>query len=546
MKALLVVLTGVGAMPIAAAHDESCPKGIFETEPQKIAATAAQHANESKLPARESTEYLPIEISRIRNGGISSYVGAFINDGIITWGAYDAERQLFIAVDGKAGRNVNSVPKQESLTSNQIVRYVERSGTRRADFVTIVSATPQQAREFGCLANRLLAAPSTSEQRPMPSDTAGKATYLVRDGLTVSRGGGSTRWALEDRIQQFIGEPLEELLLRAWGQWNPPYTGAVAVDGSDNLYLFMHPGMSHSKLPYMNIDIRRIAPSGLVTAFTGHVTGHAVGRYGLGDPEIAVDRAGNVLVPDSQNKFIYKVPPRGLTKVLAGSGQFGSADGPAPSVSFNQPSGIAVDPAGNVYVGDTAAIRKLVPAGEVTTLAGTHDLGHSDGSCAVASFSALMNLAADAEGNVYVAEPLTNIIRKISRNCVVTTLAGKARAYGAEDGPGNEARFSQPDGIAVDRAGNIYVADSGNHTIRRISPTGFVTTLAGKAGVPGSVDGVGDQARFARPLHIAVDSAGNIYVADVGNYLLRRVTPNGVVTTLNTDKWFGTDDPERH
>jgi hypothetical protein len=123
----------------------------------------------------------------------------------------------------------------------------------------------------------------------------------------------------------------------------------------------MHPGMSRSKLPYMNIDIRRIAHSGLVTAFTGH----AVGRYGFGDAQNAVDRASNVLVPDSQNKFIYKVTPRGLTKVLAGSGQFGSADGPAPSVSFNQPSGIAVDRAGNVYVGDTAAIRKLVPGGEV-------------------------------------------------------------------------------------------------------------------------------------------------------------------------------------
>jgi hypothetical protein len=537
VRALLVILISVAAMPLAVAHDDSCPEGIFETESQKIAATAAQHANESKLPERVSTEYVPIEISRIRNGGISSYVGAFINDGILTWRAYDAERQIFIAVEGKAGRMVKAVPEREKLAPNQIVRDV---GIQRADFVTIVSATLQQAREFGCLANRLLATPSTSEQRPLPSDTLRNTTVLLRDGMTVSRGGGSARWALEDQIKRFIGEPLEEPLLRARGQWNPPYAGAVAVDRSDNLYVLVIPGRSHSKLPDVKIDIRRIAPSGSVTAIEGHVLGpHSFG-------EIAIDREGNVLVPDSND--IYTVTPRGLTKTRSGTGQSASTNGSTPSASSNHPFGIAIDREGNVYVSDSfiPVIQKQAPEGQVTTFAGTGDLGHSDGAGTVASFSPLMKLAADAEGNVYVAEPLNNIIRKISRIGVVTTLAGKARAYGAEDGPGEEARFSQPCGIAVDRAGDIYVADSGNSTIRRITPTGFVTTLAGKAGVPGSIDGVGDQARFARPIDIAVDSAGNIYVADMGNYLLRRVTPNGVVSTLNTGKWFGTEGPQRH
>ena len=138
----------------------------------------------------------------------------------------------------------------------------------------------------------------------------------------------------------------------------------------------------------------------------------------------------------------------------------------------------------------------------------------------------------DSAGNVYVADSANNTIRKVTPAGVVTTLAGLAGSCGSADGTGSAARFYCPAGVAVDSAGNVYVADMHNNTIRKVTPAGVVTTLAGLAGSPGSADGTGSAARFNDPYGVAVDSAGNVYVADTGNNTIRKVTPGGVVTTL--------------
>ncbi|MCC7485544.1 MAG: hypothetical protein IT529_11235, partial [Burkholderiales bacterium] len=170
----------------------------------------------------------------------------------------------------------------------------------------------------------------------------------------------------------------------------------------------------------------------------------------------------------------------------------------------------------------------------ITTLAGTFNLlGDADGTGAAARFRATRSVAVDAAGNVYVADTNNNTIRKINFYGVVTTLAGTAGAAGANDGTGSAARFLQPRGLAVDAAGNIYVADSGNHNIRKITPAGVVTTLAG-GGTVGNVDGAGSIARFRLPLYLAIDSGGNLFVADNNNNVIRRVTPGGVVTTVRS------------
>ena len=166
----------------------------------------------------------------------------------------------------------------------------------------------------------------------------------------------------------------------------------------------------------------------------------------------------------------------------------------------------------------------------VTTFAGSGNPGADNGFGTTASFFLPIAIAVDAAGNVYVADLGNNLIRKINLNGIVTTLAGSG-AKGAANGPGPNASFSAPSGIAVDAAGNVYVADYGNHLIRKITPDGVVSTLAG-SGAPGAADGQGTAASFFSPTGVATDVAGNVYVADYGNNLVRKISPAGVVTTL--------------
>lgn len=251
---------------------------------------------------------------------------------------------------------------------------------------------------------------------------------------------------------------------------------------------------------------------------------------------VAVDHAGNLYVADTASHTIRKLAPDGLVTTLAGlSGSHGTTDGVAGQARFSAPFGVAVDAAGSVYVADTAnnTIRQITTNGVVTTLAGlAGQAGSVDGSGDEARFRNPWSVAVDGQGNVFVADMSNNTIRKITPAGVVSTLAGRAGLSGHADGPGSQARFNCPYGVAVDPEGNVYVSDSGNHAIRLISPEGVVSTLAGLPGYPGSADGTGDAARFWNPQGLAVDSEGTVYVADTGNQTIRKITPEGEVTTL--------------
>jgi sugar lactone lactonase YvrE len=290
---------------------------------------------------------------------------------------------------------------------------------------------------------------------------------------------------------------------------------AVAVDGSDNVFV----------ADSWNSAIRKITPSGVVTTLVS-----------AGYPEgVAVDGSGNVFFADHSNT-IRKITPSGVVTTLAGSAdQPGSADGTGAAALFYWPAGVAVDGSGNVFVADDGnnTIRKITPSGVVTTLAGSADQrGSADGTGAAARFNGPEGVVVDGSGNVFVADDGNNTIRKITPSGVVTTLAGTAGSWGSADGTGAAARFNGPDGVAVDGAGNVFVADSWNNTIRKITPSGVVTTLAGTAGSWGSADGTGAAARFNGPEGVAVDGSGNVFVADAGNSTIRKITPGGVVTTL--------------
>ena len=256
-----------------------------------------------------------------------------------------------------------------------------------------------------------------------------------------------------------------------------------------------------------------------------------------GPTGIATDSAGTIFVVDHLNQTIRKITPAGVVTTLAGiAGISGSTDavGGAASFNFNAHSSIAADRAGNVYVTDTNnnTIRKITSAGTVTTLAGTAGIsGQIDSIGTAANFNAPTGIATDNAGNVYVADS-SNTIRKITPTGVVTTLAGTAGISGSKGGTGAAASFNSPSGIAADSAGNIYVADSMNSTVRRITPAGVVTTVAGTAGISGSTDASGAAASFNRPDSVASDYAGNVYVADTNNNTVRKITASGEVTTV--------------
>ena len=270
------------------------------------------------------------------------------------------------------------------------------------------------------------------------------------------------------------------------------------------------------------------------TAFIpGSSDGMGLGASFARPAGVAVDGAGNIYVADTPNNTIRKITADGVVTTFAGSaGVPGSSDGMGSSARFNHPIGVAVDGAGNVYVADNAnyAIRKITPAGLVTTFAGGTD-GFNDGTGSAAQFFDPGAVAVDGSGTVYVGESSANKIRKITFDGVVTTFAG-GLASGSIDGTGSNAMFHGPAGVAVDGVGNVYVADTGNHTIRRITSSGVVTTLAGTAGSSGSADGTGSAARFNYPAGMAVDGAGNLYVVDYGNHTIRRITSDGQVTTI--------------
>ncbi len=233
-------------------------------------------------------------------------------------------------------------------------------------------------------------------------------------------------------------------------------------------------------------------------------------------PNIAIGPQGNLWVADILNRKIRKVTPEAVVSTFA--------------ISMDvSPHAITVDGQGNLYIiDDTHLIQKITPNGDVSIFAGSTN-GFADGSGANAQFSYPSSIAVDGQGNVYVADVLNNKIRKITPNGMVSTLAGSS--LGSDDGTGTNAKFKYPEAVAVDANGFVYVTDTGNNRIRKITPNGEVTTIAGSA-ISGYGEGTGVNARFNTPAGINVDSDGNVYVSDLGNYAIRKITPEGVVSTL--------------
>ena len=297
----------------------------------------------------------------------------------------------------------------------------------------------------------------------------------------------------------------------------------VAVDAQGNVYV----------ADYGNNLIREITPAGVVSTLAGSGNGGYIDGTGVlssftQPAGIAIDPSGNLYIADSGDDLIREVTQAGVVTTIAGRDSTGFINGLADSAAFFDPLGLAVDANDNIYVADAGNdLIRLISAGNVTTFAGTINTGSST---QLSPFNNPTGIAIDATGNLFIANYLANNILKVTPAGAVTTYAGTG-ATGAANGPAASATFYYPNSIAVDAADNVYVADGVNNLIRKISAGGLVSTLAG-SGQAGAADSTGTAASFNGPAGLAVDAAGNVYVADSNNNLIRKITPAGVVTTI--------------
>jgi sugar lactone lactonase YvrE len=287
--------------------------------------------------------------------------------------------------------------------------------------------------------------------------------------------------------------------------------------------------------------------SGIITTVVGNGTygysgdgGQATSAKISGPFDVAFDSSGNLYFPDKYNNVVRQVTPAGIISTFAGNGTqgFSGDGGQATSAQLSEPVGIAFDSSGNLYIADLGnkRIRKVTPAGAISTIAGTKITGYSGdgGQAANAELNSPIGLAVDSSGNLYIADAENNRIRMVTPAGVISTVAGNGNAgYSGDGGQATSAELDIPYGITVDSNGNLYIADSANSVIRKVTPAGVISTVAGNGNNGYSGDGgQATSAQLNEPPKLAVDSTGNLYIADLYNERIRKVTPTGVISTV--------------
>mgnify|MGYP000860961557 FL=1 len=316
-----------------------------------------------------------------------------------------------------------------------------------------------------------------------------------------------------------------------------------SIDANDSLASFASPtgvcaDVSGNIYVVETSTIRKITPLGVVTTIAGSAfdTGSADGTGSSArfyNPfGICIDPSGNIFVADTYNHKIRKITAGGVVTTLAGDGTLGSLDGTGTSARFNAPVGICSDPGGNLYVADcyNHKIRKITPAGVVTTIAGSGAIGSADGFGLSASFNYPYGICTDPAGGLYVTEIVGNKVRQIYGTAVIT-FAGSGTA-GSTNATGTLASFDHPTGICSDASYNLYVTDQYNHKIRKMTSSAVVTTFAG-TGVSGSLNGPVTVASFNYPHGICFDGSGNLFISDQVNNKIRKITTSVTTNVLD-------------
>ncbi|ANJ73375.1 hypothetical protein K6V72_19225 [Ralstonia insidiosa] len=485
-------------------------------------------------PTSEKTLTLSSPSVQAGNGTVTLTVPSTISHGTLKWTA--STGTITVNADGSATYTPPAV------LSTATVATVSATDGSSAPFTATISVTPSATISVSpssatTSANgnpvSLTATIANSNATVRWAISSGRGSLSATTGATVSYIPDPTNTVANDVaiVTASLGNLSQtaqiNLNFQPTARFQNPY--GVALDSAGNLFV----------ADTYNYRIRKITVPGVVSTFAGSGTGSEADGTGtaasFSSPiGITFDSTGNLYVVDTSGNTIRKITPAGVVTTLAGSGAVGSADGIGTAATFWQPYGVAIDGAGNLYVTDVAnqKIRKITPAGVVTTLAGSGTVGATDGPGALATFNLPRGIAVDNNGYVYVAEQSGCKIRKITPAGVVSTLAGSpASNCGHADGTGTAAIFQGPVALALDSNGNLYVAEFGGSDVRKVTPAGVVTTLAG-SGVSGSADGMGTSAQFGTPAGIAVDSNGVVYVADSSNSTIRMITPAGNVSTL--------------
>ena len=396
----------------------------------------------------------------------------------------------------------------------------------------------------------LLASPPAQAQTPLAPANQAELDDLLVGKRMLFAGGERVDFISPGR---YIGEDGEGSYIY---EKTDPNTGIVTVtadDGSETFCLIFDSRTTgrlfedcddlENAESWQLVDIPADA-YWTITTFAGRpvfVDGGPAVEAELYNPSgVAVDGAGNLYIADTFNHRIRKVDSTGTITTIAGTGELGfSGDGgPAVEAELYNPYGVAVDGAGNLYIADTFnhRIRKVDSSGVITTIAGTGERGFSgdEGPAVEAWLYNPYGVAVDGAGNLYIADTDNHRIRKVDSTGTITTVAGTGeRGFGGDGGPATAAQLAPPAGVAVDGAGNLYIADRGNHRIRKVDSTGTITTVAGtgERGFGGD-GGPATAARLTFPRGVAVDSAGNLYIVDRGNHRIRKVDSAGVITTV--------------
>ena len=304
--------------------------------------------------------------------------------------------------------------------------------------------------------------------------------------------------------------------------------GGIVVDTIGNIFF----------VDTNNYRVRKITRSGIISTFLGDILPSS-GLFGPQD--MTLDSSGNFIISDAIAYRIWKVTPAGQVSVVAGCWRpgFSGDGGPATSASIAWPLGVAVDVNRNVIFADSGnkRVRKVTPAGIISTVAGTDKYGPvGDGGPALAASIGLpRSVARDASGNLYIADEDNDRIRKVTSDGTITTFAGGGKGSGSffgDGGPATAAYIYRPKGMAFDGIGNLFVADNVNHRIRKITTSGIISTVAGNGNMGFSGDGgSATLASLAYPSDVVPDAAGNLFIADTHNYRIRKVTPDGIITT---------------
>ena len=546
IRAFHVISIAYVMSAVSARAEVPCPDGPFETDVHVIAATVAAE------PLKPVTWYAARVVpgapfsDQLTDGATMAGAGGLMSTGGES-AAYDAKRYVIIETQWYINRADFGFepPKPAKPIPN---RVIQKAGD--LTYMTLIGRpTPDDAREFACLANELLTPPRPKPPPPAnapPSDPDwnGEITIIGHkrspgcpepqwtDGhvesfsLMTSRPGMryntdlscTAQSGLEDQIKEVVYDAVKEITERSEGKWQPPRVHSIAVDAADDLYLLLDPG-SHRR---RSIDVRRVTPSGEVTHLSEHISEHFYGWA------LAADGQAHAWVPSAE---------------MTGAVFYDLASDARPGVTkHNRPFGdrrmfesIAADAGGNLIAMDRSYIYKIAPTGAITLLGNANIENHE---LAEPLFEEQFHIAVDRDGMIFVADKTADIILKMTTDGSFTLVAGVPNEAGAMDGPTDKAQFKAPQGLALDHDGNIYVADSGNHTIRRIARGGGVSTLAGMHGKRGTRDGHGTSARLDSPASIAIDSAGTLYVTNGTDNLIRKISTAGEVSTLDARQFI--------